>query len=91
MNNHRRVMQIPSPRYFLFLDYLTFDGNILNFDDAKYDYNTNEWEYFSVGDKPLGETELFKIITEDEERRVALDYEREEMHKQKLYKKIGIF
>ena len=74
------------------MDYLTSDGSVLNFENAYYNYKSNEWEY--KDDTPNGlipESKLSELITEDEERRVALDYEREEMHKQKLYKKIGIF
>jgi len=92
MHNHRRILQIPSPRYFLDMDYLTSDGSVLNFENAYYNYKSNEWEY--KDDAPNGlipESRLSELITEDEERRVALNYEREEMHKQKLYKKIGIF
>ena len=92
MNNHRRVMQIPSPRYFLDMDYLTETFGVLRFEDVLYSYTKNEWMY-DEGDRDglTPESELTKCITEDEERRVQLDYEREEMHKQKLYKKIGIF
>jgi len=92
MHNHRRILQIPSPRYFLDLDYVTIDNCVLNFENAYYNYTSNEWEY--KDDTPNGlvpESRLSELITEDEERRVAIDYEREEHHKNSLYKSIGIY
>jgi len=74
------------------LDYVLKNGTVCNFEDAKYSYALNEWEYISNEDSGLiTESKLSELITEDEERRVALDYEREEHHKNSLYKSIGIY
>lgn len=92
MHNHRRILQIPSPRYFLDLDYVLETGMTLKFEDAKYSYRSNEWEYEEIeSGEFITESRLSEMIAEDEERRVALDYEREEHHKNSLYKSIGIY
>lgn len=92
MNNHRRVMRIPSPRYFLDLTYLTKENSNFQFENAYYNYTTNEWEYKdSWVHELIPESKLPNWITEDEERRVALDYERGEYLKNSHYKMIGIF
>jgi len=73
------------------LDYVTIDNCILNFENAYYNYKSNEWEY--KDDTPNGlipESKLSEIISEDQYRRVALNYERGEYLKNNLYKKIGI-
>ena len=88
-------MQHASPRYFLDLDYVAKNGSIYNFEDAQYSYKENEWVYLECheeyNESNLANPDMPDHITEDEERRVALDYEREEHHKNSLYKKIGIF
>ena len=89
--NHRRILQIPSPRYFLYLDYNTAEFGVINFEDALYSFGSNEWVYFADTNLRFTESRLSELITEDEERRVALDYEREEFLKSKFYKKIGIY
>ena len=91
MHNHRRILQIPSPRYFLDLDYNTVEFGVINFEDALYSYGSNEWVYFADTNLRFTESRLSELITEDEERRVALDYEREERHRNSLYKSIGIY
>jgi len=64
---------------------------IYNFDDAKYSYSLNEWCYESDDKNTITESKFSELISEDEERRVALDYEREEHHKNSLYKSIEIY
>ena len=91
MTNHRRILQIPSPRYFLDLDYVTIENCVLNFENAYYNYTSSEWEYHNDYVGFIPESKLPEYITEDEERRVALDYEREEHRKNSLYKSIGIY
>lgn len=91
MNNHRRLMQIPSPRYRLNLDYMTKDGNTLHFTDAKYSYTLLDWQYKNDWENGLyPESMLEQMITESEEHRVNLDAERQDLWERQLSKQLGI-